>query len=86
MLGHTLYKIYPNCTSKSSIRHCVRDIAPVIWQSSSDIVIHATTWTKHTVTPPPDLIVEGVRIRVFGDHVGDITRSQLDVIKMVKWK
>ena len=79
MLGHTLYKIYPNRTSEGSICHCVRDVAPVIWQPSPDIVIHATTWAEHTVPSPPNLIVEGVRIRVFGDHVGNITRSQLDV-------
>lgn len=40
---HQLDKVHANGTSNSSISPCVGDIAPIVRQSSSDIMIHATS-------------------------------------------
>ena len=69
---YRLYKVYPHCTSKGSIIHRVGNVAPVVRKSSLDIVIHAPPRSEHSVTPPPNLIVEGVRVRGSGSHDGDI--------------
>ena len=70
---YILYKVYSNSTGKGPVVECVGDITLVVWQPPFDVVIHAPTWPKHSVPPPPTLIVEAVGIRVLGDHGGDIT-------------
>ena len=79
---YRLDKIYPHRTGKSPIVHGVGDIAPVIGKSSLDIMIHAPSRAEHSIPSPANLVVEGVRVRIWGwifsagDHDGGITRLQ----------
>ena len=71
-VDYRLYKVYPNSTSKCSISHRIRNVAPVVGKSSSDIVIHAPSRTEDSVTSPATLMIKGVRVGVLGSHSGDI--------------
>lgn len=73
IVKYKLYKIYPDRTGKGSIIDGIRNIAPVVRKPPLDVVIHSPTWPKHPVLSPPERVVEGVRVRLFGSHNGDIT-------------
>lgn len=59
---NSLYKIDTNGASKGSICPRIHDIALIVWQSSLDIMIHAETRAKDTISPPSPLGVDIVRI------------------------
>lgn len=64
---HPLYKVHADRSGKCSIGKCVSDVAPVIRQSSFDVVIHATTWSQHTIASPSGCTFPGVRV-LFSIH------------------
>ena len=72
---YRLYKVYPHRTGKSPIIHGIGDVAPIVGKSSLDVVIHAPPRSEHSVTPPPNLIIEGVRVRGSGSHNGGDIRG-----------
>ena len=72
-MDNRLYKVYSNRTSKGPIVHGVCDVAPIVGQSPLDIVIYSPSRAEHSITAPATLVVEGVGIRAFGGHSGDIT-------------
>lgn len=82
-MENRLDKVYPHGTSKGPVVHGIGDIAPVVGQSSLNIMIHASPRAEHSIPSPANLIVEGVRVRIWGwifsagDHDGGITRLQL---------
>jgi len=43
MIVRLLYKVHSHCAGKSSVVEAVSYVTPVVWQASSDIVVHAAT-------------------------------------------
>ena len=55
---HTLYKVYSNRTSEGPVVDGVCNVAPIIGQPASDVMIHAPTRSQYPVSSPPNGVVE----------------------------
>ena len=69
---YALYKVDADGAGKSPVVGRVGDVAPVVRKSPLDIVVHASARAEHAETPPPDFVVERVRV----GHCGIITGLQ----------
>jgi hypothetical protein len=47
-----LDKVHANGTRNRPIRPGIGNVAPVVGQSTADIMVHATEWVQGTITPP----------------------------------
>lgn len=40
-----LDEVHTDCASEHTVRKSVCNVAPVVWQTSFDIVVHTATWS-----------------------------------------
>ena len=51
-LIHILHEIDPHRPRKHPIPPRIRDVAPIVWQTPADVVIHAQPWAEDAVGAP----------------------------------
>lgn len=64
-----LHKIDSHGAGKGAISPPIGDVAPIVWQSPLDIVIHAPSRAEDAIGPPPTLVVEGIGVMLCGFHL-----------------
>ena len=61
--GQDVDEVDADGAGESPVVEGVGDVAAVVGEASFDVVVHAQTGAEGAVSPPADLVVEGVRVR-----------------------
>ena len=81
--GDRLDKIDTNCSSKGAVIEAISYVAPIVWQSSLHVVVHAPSGPEGTISPPPASVIEIVGIRFLRCHFDAIRIAIMLLYEMI---